>query len=1223
MEEPITPTINPRNRMSRMRLHAQSLAQPVNPEGLSYLDDLWNTAALDWGIGQGIQTLAIRAKRGAMFQDDLQGYNPYRDEDFSEINPQYYREFLDARTPEQFLAVKDMIETNTRRRNELDQNNAFVTRLIGNALNPSILIPIPFARGIGFREGFKKTAPIVGGLLGTEEYLRHELDPTSTIPETLFTIGGGTLFGGALGGLAGMVGSKTIGRTTKQWFEDHQKIVETSNRLEDEMPGVTDGIRPQQAGTEATDEGVKSFVRPVKGETTKQYQERIDKIVADPKLYDDYSSVSRSYEPDRLVETGIGLEKLSPSFHPFYALKNNLFRGFAGNSVARFADEMSGPLGLMNKGNREGDVASSTAVYSMATLHNPKLIQAKTDMWDAYMRQVGIKTDVEKATPAGQAFQYIKQSISPTARQNYREWLEEVTQVYLTPNYVAKTPEIQEGVTAMSNYMNAMGKELAEVGAYSTSNLQFTKGWMTKTKDRLDQRLIKWQGILKNLKSKDSLSKKQFDLKKDIEEIYLPDMRDKQIYLNDRLQSIEKTLNDPQGIPQLEPGSPGHFHRMWKQKAVQENREVLERILEQAFIKNETVGERVADTVDNILKIGKLGKVARQVEDLMKAEKIEPYIIARTKKKIEAISKMRGSDRKPLSAIERNEEARILIDRVVRDYGLGNGVAKESKKIIDEIEALSRNPGAEILEGNTGLLSRRLNLPSHLFINVPELRGGSFIETDPELVLKAYHRKTSMAIEMQRRYGDINGQKRIDELEEMMDEEINLLFNEKGKEAEIATLIREKKKQVQAATDLRDKTIGVYAIPEDPSSLGFRATQFTKNWMVMALMGKATVAALADIGRTVGAVGFKETVGGTFDKFTIAAKEFRKAGEEVELAGEAAEMALHGRFEVMMDIDPMYAAATAGERLAQEGANAMFLLNGLSAYTDMMKRFSGGIIQSQMIESSIKWSKGQKLTPRQKETLLRLGIDKDDAKAIAKQWQDAGAVGPGNGTNKLYLANTEKWTDVEVTRKFRAGLAEEVNNAVITPRPGDKPNFADTPLGSVIFQFKSFGMGATNRTLLAGLQQKDAQALHGMLSMIGLGYLVDVIRSGPYDSRPLISMDRFIQAVDYSGVTGILFELNNMLETSTGAFLESPLGIRPLAGIDPAFGDTDAARAIGTSGGPTFGLLAKLISSITDSDASTADQIKAVRRLLPFNQLIWWAWAVDRVQRDAITLTED
>ena len=1065
-----------------------------------------------------------------------------------------------------------------------------------------------------------------------------------------------------------MVGSRTINRTTKQWFDDHQKIVETANRLEDEMPGVTDGIRPQtefkttveyqKAGSDTVEvteinraqagktreeprkdagkikeesgkdtgisrESVESFVRPVKGETQKAYNERIDKIVADRKLYDDYLLISRSYEPDRLVETGTGLEKLSPSFHPFYALKNNKFTGLAGNSIARFADEMSGPLGLMNKGNREGDIASSTAVYSMATLHNPKLIQATTDMWDAYMRQVGVKTDTEKSTPMGQAFQYLKQSISPTARRNYREFGEETTKSYLIPGYEARTPQIQEAINAQAKYMNSMGEALKEVGAFNVSKLEIIQADKTRSLNSLNERITLWQNKLKDIKSKDSITKDQLELKQTIEEIYLPDMKTKQNLLREELEKIEKTINDPTRLPQLEPGAPGHFHRMFKQKAIRENPEVLEKIIHEQYTKNATVGERVSDTVDNILKVGKLGRVARQVEDLMKAEKIEPYIIARTKKKIEAISKMRDSNRKPLSTAARNEEARILVDRIVRDYGLGNGVAKAVKEVIDEIDALSRDPGAEIINGSNGLLSRRLNLPSHLFINVPELKGGSFIETDPEIMMKTYHRKASMAIEMQRRYGDVNGQRRIDELEEMMDEEISLLMNEKGKEAEVSFLIREKKKQIQAATDLRDKTIGVYAIPEDPSSLGFRATQFTKNWMVMALMGKATVAALADIGRTIGAVGFKETVGGTFDKFTIAAQEFKKAGIEVELAGEAAEMALHGRFEVMMDINPLYTASTAGERLAQEGANAMFLVNGLSAYTDMMKRFSGGIIQSQMIESSIRWSKGQTLTRRQKETLLRLGIDKDDAKAIAKQWKDSGAVGPGNGTNKLYLANTEKWTDVEVTRKFRAGLVEEVNNAVITPRPGDKPNFADTPLGSVIFQFKSFGMGATNRTLLAGLQQRDAQALHGMLAMIGLGYLVDVIRSGPYDSRPLLSMDRLIQAVDYSGVTGILFELNNMLETSTGAFLESPLGIRPLAGIDPAFGDTDAARAIGTSGGPTFGLLAKLITSITDPDASTADQIKAVRRLIPFNQLIWWAWAVDRVQRDAITLTED
>ena len=45
MEETTTQNIQPLNRMSRMRLHAQSLAQPVNFEGLSYLDDLSNTAA--------------------------------------------------------------------------------------------------------------------------------------------------------------------------------------------------------------------------------------------------------------------------------------------------------------------------------------------------------------------------------------------------------------------------------------------------------------------------------------------------------------------------------------------------------------------------------------------------------------------------------------------------------------------------------------------------------------------------------------------------------------------------------------------------------------------------------------------------------------------------------------------------------------------------------------------------------------------------------------------------------------------------------------------------------------------------------------------------------------------------------------------------------------------------------------------------------------------------
>ena len=130
---------------------------------------------------------------------------------------------------------------------------------------------------------------------------------------------------------------------------------------------------------------------------------------------------------------------------------------------------------------------------------------------------------------------------------------------------------------------------------------------------------------------------------------------------------------------------------------------------------------------------------------------------------------------------------------------------------------------------------------------------------------------------------------------------------------------------------------------------------------------------------------------------------------------------------------------------------------------------------------------------------------------------------------------------------------------------------------------------------MAGLQQKDARAFQGLLSMIALGYFVDSIKSPSWDDRDWLSMDRLVQAIDHSGATGIFFDLNNMLEQTS---------------------------AVGQVLGPSVGLPSNLIKSFVDPEAQTSDQLKAVRRLLPFNQLFWWVDLVDKIERTAIEATE-
>ena len=46
----------------------------------------------------------------------------------------------------------------------------------------------------------------------------------------------------------------------------------------------------------------------------------------------------------------------------------------------------------------------------------------------------------------------------------------------------------------------------------------------------------------------------------------------------------------------------------------------------------------------------------------------------------------------------------------------------------------------------------------------------------------------------------------------------------------------------------------------------------------------------------------------------------------------------------------------------------------------------------------------------------------------------------------------------------------------------------------VLFQFKSFAMASTQKTLIAGLQAGDARAVQGMIAMLGLGTLTTYLQ---------------------------------------------------------------------------------------------------------------------------------
>tara|TARA_R100001594_G_scaffold1420_4_gene6253 strand:+ start:3779 stop:7735 length:3957 start_codon:yes stop_codon:yes gene_type:complete len=699
-----------------------------------------------------------------------------------------------------------------------------------------------------------------------------------------------------------------------------------------------------------------------------------------------------------------------------------------------------------------------------------------------------------------------------------------------------------------------------------------------------------------------------------------------------RLRSLAEEMRKQEidVAQKVDPDAMGYWSRQWNYEAIRKNREEFLAILEKHYAKDGGELARAESTIARILSEMDTVSLKQFMRAEMRKIDVPEEQIAAMEFKVDQISRRKRANKETIAEHKRKQIADLkkLSDDYMKSYGFGDDVNVKVAEKMREIERAASSGNDADFGAAVSTYSRKIDLPSHLFMQKSDGSGPSidFLEIDPERLIRRYHQRMASSIEMANEFGDPTMRNFIDEIEDMVELEAAMAKTpEEG-----AAILQEGQRMVQSMTDLSQKVLGIYRVPADPSALSNRTIRVVKNFMVLSLMGKAAIAALADMGRTAMSVGLKNSFEGAFNKMGAAASEFRRAGHMVEEAGEGWEVATHARFEGIFDIDGYIFESTPFERMVEGGVNKMFILNCLAPYTDAMKRFSGSIIQSEMARLSVKWAGEAKFVSRDGEMVIegaagklsrdeiflltRSGIGFEEAVLITRQFEKHGDKG-----DALYLSNVSDWDDPVVQKTFRTALVTEINNAVITPGPAERPNFMGTGIGSLMFQFKSFAFSATQRTLMAGLQQRDAKAFHGILSMVAMGYMVDFIKSPSYDNRDFTSLDRLVQAVDYSGATGILFDLNNMLEVTSG----NSWGVRPLLGVDSFFKDPNLAQRSGQVGGPVASLGLDFMNNLFDPETAGSDWARSARRLIPFNNLIWWSWAVDRLQRSAGEFIDD
>ena len=333
--------------------------------------------------------------------------------------------------------------------------------------------------------------------------------------------------------------------------------------------------------------------------------------------------------------------------------------------------------------------------------------------------------------------------------------------------------------------------------------------------------------------------------------------------------------------------------------------------------------------------------------------------------------------------------------------------------------------------------------------------------------------------------------------------------------------------------------------------------------------------------------------------------------KEAQSFGEAVDMITNQRAMLFADMpSDMFGFVNKLESTMGKTSQFNFMyINMMSRWTEMAKGMASVTIGSRILEDSIKWGKGT-LTDKWKTALASSGIDEQMAKRIAVQFEEHGTK-----TKHNFMANSSEWTDEAAKKAFGAALNKDINITIVTPGKGDTALWMSTELGSTLTQFKKFAMAASQRILLRGMQERDADFLFGSILLLGSGMLIDGVYhkyrfNRDYSKVPMA--EKILNGFDRSGLAGIYADVNKAIETLT----DNRFGMSPLLGAQKPYGSSTRWK-MGTVFGPSGGQIYNIFDILYDIGGKKYNHhtAKNVRRLIPFQNVWYLDWLFDDIQK--------
>lgn len=403
----------------------------------------------------------------------------------------------------------------------------------------------------------------------------------------------------------------------------------------------------------------------------------------------------------------------------------------------------------------------------------------------------------------------------------------------------------------------------------------------------------------------------------------------------------------------------------------------------------------------------------------------------------------------------------------------------------------------------------------------------------------------------------------------------------------------------------------------DPSNMAFRIGSVARDWNFLRLGGGFMISSIPDIGMHI----FRHGLGQSFKTFSAAMKDPRVLGganasflQKIVAMGEIVgnSRAMHMQDLYEQGGNSTFERYLRGMRDGVDLPNSKGRIPSFSMLTGLThwNAFNKSLVSLSSADTFLNMgrllSQGKRVPAKKLRAAKELGMDEDALKRAYADWSENVT---DKQTSNLLLSHTDQWGDPALAKRFEDAVISDVNNTILDVGVGDLPRMADDRLLGLIFQFRRFGIAATQSVLASGMSHRQGNMLTGMLAMVFFGGVTEHAKSG-IAGREVDNDALIFNAVDRSGIMGGFADYHNMVAK-----------VAPNMSITSALGGKEPSRYrsrnwMDALAGPLAGFFGDGFRVVNELAAGEVDEgtTNVARRMAPYQNLVWLRAGINQMK---------